>query len=575
MKNPRNFSSVTRACPLLLLAAAILLAGSSSVSQAAPKDKELPANLNLVPRDASAFVHVQAADLWNSDWLSELRSYVIKAGPAALKTFEGKNVVPPSSIDQLTMIMLTPQAFQSPFPHEVVPEGHSALIAITTKTPYDKLQLIQSLGLREKVYRKSLYWFYEELWSGVLLIDDRTFLVGAEDSILQYLDMMKKNQTDGPLQAALEEAARKHHVTIGLNGIVMPREQLPPQFQALAEMRCGVASLDLGKELQLECRVDFAKEEKTKEGAKAVQALIELGRSGLDKGIKELEKQLKGENENDREEGVVPEMMKGFGCLIGLGFLRDADGVLKDTKLQQDKSSLRLAIKYPRPKSADLSLVTLGSLSLIGTSSRTTFQRVGAILGGGARLEDPNEQHLKQLADAFNRYHEAKGTYPPTTVCDKDGRPLFSWRVALLPYMGDEADALHKEFKLDEPWDSLHNKKLIMRMPRSFKAPNAWKTGKTSDLVFAGAGAAFEGKKGIDKKDIRAEAILLVLAGDTRSVWWTKPADLAYVADKPLPKLFGKWDHEIHVLLGDGSVKLLTKDTDEKTIKEMISRKKQ
>ena len=53
----------------------------------------------------------------------------------------------------------------------------------------------------------------------------------------------------------------------------------------------------------------------------------------------------------------------------------------------------------------------------------------------------------------------------------KDGKPLLSWRVKLLPYL--EQGALYKEFHLDEPWDSEHNKKLRATVPATYRSPTS------------------------------------------------------------------------------------------------------
>src|SRR5262249_19374530 len=52
---------------------------------------------------------------------------------------------------------------------------------------------------------------------------------------------------------------------------------------------------------------------------------------------------------------------------------------------------------------------------------------------------------------------------PPAASYDLQGKGLQSWRVHLLPFLGE--DKLYKEFRLNEPWDSDHNKKLLSRMP--------------------------------------------------------------------------------------------------------------
>src|SRR5262245_11036025 len=66
--------------------------------------------------------------------------------------------------------------------------------------------------------------------------------------------------------------------------------------------------------------------------------------------------------------------------------------------------------------------------------------------------------NLKQIGLALHNYHDTYGKLPPAAICDKAGKPLLSWRVAILPFI--EQNALYKQFKLDEPWDSEHNKKL-------------------------------------------------------------------------------------------------------------------
>ena len=78
-----------------------------------------------------------------------------------------------------------------------------------------------------------------------------------------------------------------------------------------------------------------------------------------------------------------------------------------------------------------------------------------------------SSNYLKQLAIVMQTYSDVNnGRLAPAAVFDKDGKPLLSWRVLMLPYL--EQDALYKEFHLDEPWDSDHNKKLLEKMPPLF-----------------------------------------------------------------------------------------------------------
>jgi hypothetical protein len=43
--------------------------------------------------------------------------------------------------------------------------------------------------------------------------------------------------------------------------------------------------------------------------------------------------------------------------------------------------------------------------------------------------------NLKQVALALHNYHDREGRFPPAVVRHRDGRPLYSWRVLILPYM--------------------------------------------------------------------------------------------------------------------------------------------
>jgi len=96
------------------------------------------------------------------------------------------------------------------------------------------------------------------------------------------------------------------------------------------------------------------------------------------------------------------------------------------------------------------------------------------------------------------------GRFPPAVVYGKDGRPLYSWRVKLLPFI--EEESLYKEFHLDEPWDSPHNIRFVERMPPVYALPPRVAarmkvpTGHTVVHVFYGRNAAFEGAPGITQK---------------------------------------------------------------------------
>ena len=178
-------------------------------------------------------------------------------------------------------------------------------------------------------------------------------------------------------------------------------------------------------------------------------------------------------------------------------------------------------------------------------------------------------ENLKHLGLALHGYHDVHGHFPQN-IADKDGKPLLSWRVHLLPYL--EAEGLYKEFKQSEPWDSEHNKKLLEMMPKVF-APVRVKPlpGMTYYLGFDGKDAIFgKGKPvGIVRiADGCSNTAMLVEAGV--GVPWTKPEDMAFDASKDLPKLGGFFDGAFNVLLADGSVSRIKKNANASIVKLMV-----
>jgi RNA polymerase sigma factor (sigma-70 family) len=181
--------------------------------------------------------------------------------------------------------------------------------------------------------------------------------------------------------------------------------------------------------------------------------------------------------------------------------------------------------------------------------------------------------NMKMLALAMHGYLDDNGNFPPAAAFDKDGKPLLSWRVMLLPFIGEKD--LFRQFKLDEPWDSPNNKKLLPQMPKVYapvrgkgKAPHS-----TFYQVFTGKKTIFEGTRGsriVDIPDGTSNTILLIEAGE--SVPWTKPADLVFDEKKPLPKLGGMFPDGFHFARADGSASFCPRRFNEPVMRLMIMR---
>jgi hypothetical protein len=182
---------------------------------------------------------------------------------------------------------------------------------------------------------------------------------------------------------------------------------------------------------------------------------------------------------------------------------------------------------------------------------------------------------MARLAGAIAQYESLNGRFPPAALIGKEGGRLLSWRVLLLPQLGERA--LFERFHLDEPWDSDHNRALIRFMPSVFRdpAPSSQDAPFTTCYqVFDGRGAAFETPRELSlKKDFDlSKGDIIVLAEADTPVIWTKPQDMAYDPDGPLPTLRLRCDLRYFTARLSGAVMAFPADAIENELRKLIPR---
>ncbi len=182
---------------------------------------------------------------------------------------------------------------------------------------------------------------------------------------------------------------------------------------------------------------------------------------------------------------------------------------------------------------------------------------------------------LKLIALAMNNYESRNGTLPPRAIFDKQGKPLLSWRVMMLPDL--EEAGLYQQFHLDEPWDSPHNKALIERMPADFQSPGVQglAPGTTLYQVPVGAGTIFEGKEGMTFskiKDGASNTILALEVDPERAVIWTKPDDYAVDANQPFAGLGHVRPGGFNAIMADGAGTFFSNSMDAIILKGMFTK---
>jgi hypothetical protein len=180
---------------------------------------------------------------------------------------------------------------------------------------------------------------------------------------------------------------------------------------------------------------------------------------------------------------------------------------------------------------------------------------------------------VKNIATALLAYHKDKGKFPPAATLSKEGKPLLSWRVQILPYLGH--NFLYKQFRQNEPWDSEHNKKFIRRIPPSFReTQDDLNKGTTPFQAPVGIATLFNpggtGTNSIQIINELSNTIMLVKVPEDKTAIWTKPEDWEIDISLPAKDLLKGFSNAIVFACADGEVKAIPLKEAEEKIKSML-----
>jgi Protein of unknown function (DUF1559) len=246
------------------------------------------------------------------------------------------------------------------------------------------------------------------------------------------------------------------------------------------------------------------------------------------------------------------------GGFLGVGFWLFNRG--KDAVERANESIDRVNVNAPEPATVD---------AATAEHSKRNLQRIGSAM--------ENHYHANDFF-ANNSYDN-----PAKLKAKASARPLLSWRVHILPYL--EEHNLYRQFKLDEPWDSPNNIRLLNQMPAVYGTPEANQRagpGKTYYRGFSNPGAVFEkpSRAGVPVRhrlpasfpDGPAFTLLVVESGEP--VEWTKPEDIDWAPGRPRPSLGGIAPScpYCHCLMADGAVTRLRKDVPDQTLRLLMTR---
>lgn len=508
--------------PAALLAAVGLLAlipgGRAANGQSPAADHP---ELRFVPPDAALFVHVDLARFWGGATGKKLRGANKDAAAALAAQLQQLLGVGPDDV----------RAVAAFWPRFQTPEDATRLaVVVGFAKPLDKAKVIAAANMLPPGPAGE---------SPPVTLDAPTDRVAVLRVQLKPEDVAEqKSGTTGPLAAALKDAAGGHLAVVGANlGRWADGLRTPEGVPGAADILGGesvTAVLDEG--------ADFTLTLKTTGAARAADGFAKLF-PAADAGLRAWAKAA----EADGPDPLTADLIAVAKAL--------AAG-LKGAKVDADAATVRLPANLP----------FTGAVASLGQ-----FAYRGVDFGGGSAQSSNN---LKQIALAMHNYESANGTFPAAAITDKDGKPLLSWRVSILPYI--EQSTLYSQFKMNEPWDSENNKKLIAQMPRIYALPGTSKPGATATYyrVFVGNGAGFDLDKGVkipSVTDGTSNTLMVATAADP--VTWTKPDEIAFDPEQDMNAFLGfKHPAGCYVALFDGSVRRLPKKLDRGTLNGVITR---
>ncbi len=506
-------------------------ASSSSDQKTTPVPVE--DDLQRVPDDAIGFVTIGVGDWMGTEAAQKLLQQAASLGPFELVT--NALGVALSDIRRVTFI---------------VADAKRPCVLVSTRQPVRPEAVRKALvpnGVSVR-HESAASYLADNNTALHFFPDNRAFLFGSLEGV-HWVATRPAGSGKSSL-AAVRPLLDKHFIVAALNldlavvreGLASVPEDYRQKYGKLLHSRNAVFTLDITDELRLHVTMTLNNEKEARASVDEARRLIDLGRETLVR--------LRTEVPPNYREAMEPGFVLLEAMLRSVQLTPTGDTLDADLRVEKDVFA------------AQVPAILLG---------------VQKVREAASRLSESN--NLKQIGLAMHNYHAVWGALPAASISDASGRPLLSWRVALLPFL--EQDTLYKQFRLNESWDSPHNKKVAEQMPKVFASPvGVDAPGLTRYRVFTGDQAAFPersrqpgptslGRRLTEFTDGTANTLLVVEAGE--AVPWTKPDELPYSPKGPLPRL-GSQPTSFQVLFADGSVRVLNRQSvNDNTLRALIT----
>lgn len=168
-------------------------------------------------------------------------------------------------------------------------------------------------------------------------------------------------------------------------------------------------------------------------------------------------------------------------------------------------------------------------IALLGMSIVIALLLPGIRTARPAAFQAQCMHHLRSITIAVHNYHNTYGTLPPAYTVDSAGKPLHSWRVLILPFLGEKS--LYEQIDLTKPWDDPVNERARQTFLPVYRCPNQRDSEtKTPYLAIVGEEYAFSPTRPRDLLEISdgdglTQTVLLIEAPSNKTVEWMSPHD--------------------------------------------------
>ncbi|WP_339729318.1 DUF1559 domain-containing protein [uncultured Gimesia sp.] len=183
-----------------------------------------------------------------------------------------------------------------------------------------------------------------------------------------------------------------------------------------------------------------------------------------------------------------------------------------------------------------------------------------------------SKNNMKLIGLALYNYHDSYSMFPPGGTTTTEGKPYHSWQASILPFI-DQAP-LYNEIDFDKPWDDPVNQFVFQQIIPPYLNP-AIEDKVSPDGYglshYVGNQRVMKKNIGIRFRDITdgtSNTILAVETGQNFKPWGdpTSIADPSTIMGRDKKTAYRGGNH---VLLGDGSVRFISKNVDPKTLKQL------